>query len=156
MNDFNEEGQLRKRLIDAATKNEIEHINRIKENLNIITAKTKKLVGAFNHNEGLVRRLKEKQIQLRFENKVKLVQDMPVRWCALFNSLDSVFTNKDALKSLTLDPENTSMKAHVPDDNEFMKIDDYCNLLVPIKDLTTILGAVNIVLQLFCFRQFTI
>ena len=63
-----------------------------------------------------------------------------VRWCALFNSMDSVNVNKDALKSLALDPENTSMKDHVPSDNEFLKINDYCNLLVPIKDMTTVLG----------------
>ena len=79
--------------------------------MNKVASKVKKLVGAFNHNDGLVRRLKEKQVQLHYECKNKLVQDMPVRWCSLFNCLDSVFINKDALKSLALEVENVNIKA---------------------------------------------
>ena len=87
--------------------------------MNTIAAKAKKLVGAFNHNEGLVRRLKEKQEQLHYDCRIRLVQDMPVRWCAQYDHWDSVFINKDALKSLALEVENANIKDLVPTDLEF-------------------------------------
>ena len=136
--DFNENGLLRKTFISSEAKTTVERVNQIKESITKVTTKVKKLVGAFNHNEGLVRRLREKQIQLHYECKIKLIQDMPVRWCSLFNCLDSVFINKDALKSLALEVENSTIKEHVPSDLEFHKIDEYCDL--PVKDLTTQLG----------------
>ncbi len=92
--DFNEHGLLRKKIIAPETKLEVERLNKIKESMNKIATKVKKLVSAFNHNDGLVRRLKEKQVQLHYEFKFKLVQDMPVRWCSLFNFLDSVLLIK--------------------------------------------------------------
>ena len=52
----------------------IEQVNSIKEEVNSIIQKCRHLVGSFKHNEGLVQRLKEKQIALNYETKIKLTQ----------------------------------------------------------------------------------
>ena len=47
----------------------------------IIATKAKKLVRGryFNHNEGLLRRLKEKEEQFHYNCRIRLVQDIPAR-----------------------------------------------------------------------------
>ncbi|CAF0986476.1 unnamed protein product [Brachionus calyciflorus] len=77
--DFNENCEIRKIKINNETLEEIEHLNEMKDEINRILGKCKKLVGSFKYSEFLSRRLKEKQEALNFSTRIKLVQDCPTR-----------------------------------------------------------------------------
>ena len=76
---FDKNGILKTTDIFEEDAKQIMELNYHKQILNDLVMKLKKLVGSFNHNDGLVRRLKEKQETLNNELKIKLIQDMPVR-----------------------------------------------------------------------------
>ena len=59
--DYNEFDELRKIEINIETKLKIEESNTIKEGLNTLISKCKRLVSSFSHSESLVRQLKQKQ-----------------------------------------------------------------------------------------------
>ena len=121
--------------------NQILELNSQKQLLNDLVSKCKKLVGSFKHNDGLVRRLKEKQDSFNYELKVKLVQDMPVRWISTFDMIDTILINKDALISMSLERINAIIKLTTPSENEWNILEKLCELLEPLKDLTTSLSA---------------
>ena len=76
---FDKNGILKTTDIFEEDAKQIMELNYHKQILNDLVMKLKKLVGSFNHNDGLVRRLKEKQETLNNELKIKLIQDMLVR-----------------------------------------------------------------------------
>jgi phosphopantetheine adenylyltransferase len=77
--DYNENDELRKMEIDEAKKHDVETINEIKQKY-IKISDCKHLVGSFRHSDGLVRKLKQKQIDLRLPTGTKLVQCVSTRW----------------------------------------------------------------------------
>ena len=58
--------------------NQILELNSQIQLLNDLISKCKKLVGSFKHNDGLVRRLKEKQDSFNYELKVTLFQVLKI------------------------------------------------------------------------------
>ena len=104
--DFNENAEIRKVEINNETLQEIEHVNEMKEEINRILGKCKKLVGSFRHSESLTRRLKEKQQTLNYSAKIRLVQDCPTRWNSSYNMVESIIANKEALAAMSYEPEN--------------------------------------------------
>ena len=54
--------------------------------------------------------------------------------------MDSITNNKDALTSLRISPQNKTLKEYVPNEQEFLLINDYCDLLFPLKNLTTLMS----------------
>ena len=91
------------------------------------------------------RKLKEKQIQLAFEVKIKLVQHVPTRWNSIYDMLESILLNKDALTLLSLEVVGNTFKTNMPKEDEFEVIKDFYKLLQPMKDLTKFLSAWNYV-----------
>ncbi len=71
----------------------------------------------------------------------KLVQDMPVRWNSTFDMIDTILINKDALISMSLERINAIIKLTTPSENEWNILEELCELLEPLKDLTTSLSA---------------
>jgi hypothetical protein len=135
---FNCEGELSKKTINSTEKKQIEIINVVKEKINSLIEKCRHLVGSFRHSEVLKRKLKQKQIDLRYENKVALVQDISTRWNTTYDLLDSISCNLRALKALKLENDCSIIQSYVPSDKEFDLIDELCNLLLPLKELTNL------------------
>ena len=136
--DYNDEDELRKIEINDETKIEIEETNNVKESLNLIISKCKRLVSSFSHSEALVRKFKEKQNFLKLTRKIKLIQSVPTRWNSIYDMIESIVINRDVLSSMSLEPEHFCIKKHVPTDNEFNILDDLCLLLHPLKEISII------------------
>ena len=134
---FDENGNLKTTDIFDDEAKQINELNSHKD----LVSKCKKLVGSFKHNDGLVRRLREKQDSLNYELKIKLVQDMPVRWNSTFDMIDTLLINKDALISMSLERINSIIKQNIPTESEWNILEELCELLEPVKDLTTSLSA---------------
>ena len=84
--------------------------------------------------------IKAKQTELKYESKAKLIQDVPTRWNTKFDQHDSISNNIDALNSLAIIPQNTSIKDFVSNEQEYILINDYCDLIFPLKDLTLMMS----------------
>ena len=138
---FDENGNLKITDIFDDEAKQINELNSHKQQLNDLVSKCKKLVGSFKHNDGLVRRLREKQDSLNYELKIKLVQDMPVRWNSTFDMIDTLLINKDALISMSLERINSIIKQNIPTESEWNNLEELYELLEPLKDLTTSLSA---------------
>jgi hypothetical protein len=123
--------------------NEIIKMNSIKASLNDLVSKCKHLVGSFRFSEQLTRKLKEKQKELKVEDRIKLIQDVPTRWNSTLDMFLSIVANEGPLKAMNLDPENTTIHAYVPTTHEFELIKEFCKLLKPLKDLTKLLSGKN-------------
>ena len=66
-------------------------------------SKCRHLVGSFKHCEAITTRPENKQKELNLEIQIKLIQDVKTRWNSSFDMISSIFINKDALISLSLD-----------------------------------------------------
>ena len=126
--------------INSLEKKNIEKFNSIKNELHSVSKKCRHLVGFFRHSECLQKQLKVKQSDLNYESKAKLIQDVSTRWNTKFDQLDSITSNKDALNSLAVLPQNKSIKDYVPSEQEFSLINDYWDLLFPLKSLTVMMS----------------
>ena len=127
--------------IDQFQKEEIVKMNRIKKTINNLISRCRHLVGSFKHGDQLNVKLQETQKTLNYETCNKLVQDVTHRWNSQYDMLDSICVNKDALKSMSLLPNiSKSIENFVPEDSEFKTIDELCDLLKPLKDLTVLLS----------------
>lgn len=142
---FNEEGELKNQQISSTEAKRIETVNEHKNLFNFLVAKCRKLVGSFRHSESLNRKLKEKQIAFNYETRTKLVQDVKTRWHSTYIMLDSVYTNKAVLCSMVHEKGNENIRPNLPTDEEFNVINDYCNLLLPLKSVTSSLSGRNYV-----------
>ena len=142
--EYNNQGELRKRVINGDEKIKIEQINEIKENTSNLLTKCRHLVGTFKHSEPLTRRFKEKQTQLDSESKTYLVQDVPTRWNSTLDMLSSILVNRDVLFSMSFETVNNIIKTHLPKDFELLIIGEIIKLLEPLKELT----------QLFSVKKF--
>ena len=134
--DFNNQGELRKKETTEDEKLEINESNVVKKKINDIIDKCRKMVGSFKHSEQLTRRLNEKQVQLN-SSQIKLVQDVPTRWNSTHDMLNSIFINRNCLISMSIEPVNSTIKDHVPKENEFTLIEELIDLLEPLNELTT-------------------
>ena len=137
---FQEDGSIALTPIKSSEKKTIEKLNLIKIELDSISKKCRHLVGSFRHSESLQKQLKVKQTELKYESKTKLIQDVPTRWNTKFDQLDSISNNKDALNSLAILPQNKSIKDFVPNEQEYILINDYCDLLFPLKNSTVMMS----------------
>lgn len=140
---FNSEGDLVRKHIDQAEKKQIELKNNHKHRVNTLIEKSRHLVGSFKHSDHLKRKLKEKQESLKFESRTALVQDVTNRWNSTYDLLDSLCCNMRALKALKLENDCSTIQSYVPSDLEFELIDQLCDLLLPLKDLTNIFAGHN-------------
>ena len=118
----------------------IDNTNNCKIFANELLSKSKKLVGSFKHSSQLQNKLKDAQNKLKYSSKIKLVQDVPTRWNSSHDMLESICINADALKLLNLDPEIKSIKSNVPNEADFIVLNELCILLQPLKDLTEMLS----------------
>ena len=66
---------------------------------------------------------------------------MPVRWNSTFDMIDTLLINKDALISMSLERINSIIKQNIPTESEWNILEELCELLEPVKDLTTSLSA---------------
>ena len=139
---YNKDGLMRESVnIDQFQKEEIVKMNRIKKTINNLISRCRHLVGSFKHGDQLNVKLQETQKTLNYETCNKLVQDVTHRWNSQYDMLDSICVNKDALKSMSLLPNiSKSIENFVPEDSEFKTIDELCDLLKPLKDLTVLLS----------------
>ena len=132
--DLNEDGDRRKLIISSEEKAQIELTNSCKETTNQVISRGRKLVGAFRHSEVLTRQLKSKQIELKYESRTKLVQEVPTRWNSTFCMIDSILVNRDALVSLSISEKAVAKLILQHDDFNFL--DELSNVLLPLYDLT--------------------
>lgn len=113
----------------------------IKESVNELILKCKKLIGSFRHSEALVKKLKEYQIKLDLEEKIKLVQDVPTRWNTTLDMIYSLIVNRDSINCLRLNHKNLKFPCEsYPNEKEFELLNDLYVLLQPIKDITELLS----------------
>ena len=80
----------------------------------------------------LQKKLREVQETLRYKTKIKLVQDIAIRWNSQFGMIESILTNKTALDMISIEYQN--VKDSLPTANEFNVLEDLCGLLHPIKE----------------------
>ncbi|CAF1027994.1 unnamed protein product [Brachionus calyciflorus] len=113
--DFNENGEIRKVEISNETLEEIEHLNEMKDEINRILVKCKKLVGSFKHN-------------------------CPTRWNSSYNMIESIIINKEALAALSYEPENSTIKDKVLDNSEIKQMEEFMKLFEIFRDITEILS----------------
>jgi hypothetical protein len=97
----------------------------------------KRLVGKFKHTEDLQKTLHGKQLSLNQQYKLKLVQDISIRWNSTYDLVYSILVNKDPLLSMKID--NVSLP--VLTDGEFSLAEDFCIMLNNLKELTVFLSA---------------
>nr|XP_047144767.1 zinc finger BED domain-containing protein 4-like [Hydra vulgaris] len=92
---------------------------------------------------------KEVQETLRYETKIKLVQDIAIRWNSQFDMIESILTNKTALDMISIEFQN--IKDYLPTATEFKVLEDLCDLLHPIKELTKFFSGKKYVTVTFLF-----
>ena len=97
----------------------------------------RKLVGSFKHAEDFQRRLKEKQSDLNYESRIKLIQDILIRWNSKYDMIESILSNKDLL-SMSYEQVNNKIRHNIPDGAEWDILNEFCDLLAPLKELTTV------------------
>nr|XP_047132437.1 zinc finger BED domain-containing protein 4-like [Hydra vulgaris] len=147
--DYDGNGKLINREITESEVKEIEKINEGKlENAKVISS-CRHIVGSFKHSEMLQKKLKEVQETLRYETKIKLVQDIAIRWNSQFDMIESILTNKTALDMISIEFQN--IKDYLPTATEFKVLEDLCDLLHPIKELTKLFSGKKYVTVTFLF-----
>ncbi|XP_065642455.1 zinc finger BED domain-containing protein 4-like [Hydra vulgaris] len=127
-------GKLINKEITESEVKEIEKINEGKLEIAKVISSCRHIVGSFKHLEMLQKKLREVQETLRYETKIKLVQDIAIRWNSQFDMIESIFTNKTALDMISIEYQN--IKDYLPTANKFKVLEDLCDLLHPIKELT--------------------
>ena len=65
--------------------------------------------------------------------------------------LDALLANKDALKSMMMESICKNVRRNLPSDHEFEVLSDVCDLLQPLKDLTSQLSGQNYVTSSIAF-----
>ncbi|XP_065671958.1 uncharacterized protein LOC136089797 [Hydra vulgaris] len=85
------------------TESEVKEIEKINEAFGDVTKK----------------KLREVQEIFRYETKIKLVQDIAIRWNSQFDMIESILTNKTALDMISIEYQN--IKDYLPTANEFKK-----------------------------------
>ena len=100
--------------------------------MNLAIGDCRRLVGSFRHSEVLTRKLK--QIDLKYDSKTKLVQEVPTRWNSTFCMIDSLLVSKDALSTLSY--SDTTVKRLILIHDDFNLLDKLSNLLFPLYELT--------------------
>jgi hypothetical protein len=78
-----------------------------------------------------------------YSTRIKLIQDVSTRWNSTYDMLDSICTNRDALKEMFTHPENRALNNHALNENEFKFINEFCNLLHPLCEFTELLSGSN-------------
>ena len=138
-------GKLALTPIHANQKVEIEKVNQSKVSIANVIKKCKNVVSSFKHSEDLTSVLRGNQKKMNYKYKTKLVQDCPTRWSSTYDMLDAICNNKAAL-NLIFQAENSPIDSkNVLTNDEFDLIDEICNLLVPLKEITVKLSASNYV-----------
>lgn len=141
--DYNEDGDLRKKEISSTEKLSIKFTNEVKSKVLNILKKCKSLVGSFKHSEKLTRQLRETQKKLKYSVSIKLVQDVSTRWGSTHDLINSILVNKSALLAMSLLPENQLVALNLPNETEFQLLSELCDILEPLKEVTTVLSAQN-------------
>ncbi|XP_047146266.2 zinc finger BED domain-containing protein 4-like [Hydra vulgaris] len=147
--DYDGNGKLINREITESEVKEIEKINEGKLEIAKVISSCRHIVGSFKHSEMLQKKLKEVQETLRYETKIKLVQDIAIRWNSQFDMIESILTNKTALDMISIEFQN--IKDYLPTATEFKVLEDLCDLLHPIKELTKLFSGKKYVTVTFLF-----
>ncbi|XP_065678492.1 E3 SUMO-protein ligase ZBED1-like [Hydra vulgaris] len=147
--DYDGNGKLINREITESEVKEIEKINEGKLEIAKVISSCRHIVGSFKHLEMLQKKLKEVQETLRYETKIKLVQDIAIRWNSQFDMIESILTNKTALDMISIEFQN--IKDYLPTATEFKVLEDLCDLLHPIKELTKLFSGKKYVTVTFLF-----
>jgi hypothetical protein len=143
---FDDDGNLKLTTITADEKSKIEDDNKIKTEFNLLLAQCRHLVGSFRHDEKLRNKLNDIQNSLNYSTKKQLIQDVKTRWNSTYEMLDTISMNKTALNELRkISLLNKNIKDFVPNDDQYELIDEFCDLLEPIKNITDILSGSNYV-----------
>ena len=87
----------------------------------------------------MTHRLSEKQVELVGAPKTKLIQDVATRWNSLYDSVNSVAINRQALTSIVNECTDVVLTQNFPSLNEFEILSEVCELLKPLKELTVCL-----------------
>ena len=100
------------------------------------------LVGSFEHNPALKRELKATQTRLSYSTKTKLYSEVKTRYAYIYKMLDSISSNNHALELMAQDTTiNHAIVDYIPSKDEFQIIDELANLIHPLQEFITILGA---------------
>ena len=125
--DYDGNGKLIIKEITESEVKEIEKINEGKLEIAKVISSFRHIVGLFKHSEMLQKKLREVQETLRYETKIKLVQDIAIRWNSQFDMIKSILTNKTALDMISIEYKN--IKDSLPTANEFKVLEELCDLL---------------------------
>nr|XP_047143006.1 zinc finger BED domain-containing protein 4-like [Hydra vulgaris] len=147
--DYDGNGKLINREITESEVKEIEKINEGKLEIAKVISSCRHILGSFKHSEMLQKKLKEVQETLCYETKIKLVQDIAIRWSSQFDMIESIITNKTALDMISIEFQN--IKDYLPTATEFKVLEDLCDLLHPIKELTKLFSGKKYVTVTFLF-----
>ena len=105
-------------------------------------AKCRHIVGSFEQNPGLKRELKAIQERLDYVTRIKLRSEVQTRYAYLYTMLDSVSSNQKALQLMAEDKSlNHALVDYMPSKDDFEMIEDLANLLHPLYEFITLLGA---------------
>lgn len=136
--DIDDDGNSRDIVLQDDEVTYIKLLNSIRDNmLSPTITQCKKLTGRFKHTEELTRKLKEKQVSLKQEFKVKLCPEIAIRWNSKYDMLDAILINETCLKSLAHEIPGLNILS----DGEFQITDNLCGLLGPLKELSIYLSA---------------
>jgi hypothetical protein len=98
----------------------------------------------FNHNNALKKALSQVHEELAYTVRVQLQGECISRFNYRYTMLDSIAGNEAALfQILTNKTINKSLIGNVPNEGEFVTINEICNLLFPLQDFISTIGASN-------------
>ncbi|XP_012565115.2 uncharacterized protein LOC105849309 [Hydra vulgaris] len=147
--DYDGNGKLINRETTESEVKEIEKINEGKLEIAKVISSCRHIVGSLKHSEMLQKKLKEVQETLRYKTKIKLVQDIAIRWNSQFDMIESILTNKTALGMISIEFPN--IKDYLSTAAEFKVLEDLCDSLHPIKELTKLFSGKKYVTVTFLF-----
>ena len=121
---------------------EIQETNEKLRSLNDLLAQCRKLVGSFNHNGDLKRELKQQQQNLAYDTRIRLKSETNVRFGYIYNMINSICCNERALDIISSNPSlSQNMGVNLPDSDDFLILNELAEILYPLKDFITLIGA---------------
>ena len=140
---FDELGKLKLFEIQKKEASAILKENRIRAEIKKTLASCRHVVGSFKHSSSLQNDLKNEQMRLNYKHQTRLIQDVATRWNSTYDMLDSLCSNKHALLSLSQKKINktlANLADYLPSEEEFAMLNELCNLLQHLKELTVLLS----------------
>ena len=132
--DIDDEGKNKDILLNEAEATRVEITNKSKETVIIpLIARCRNVVAKFRHSDPLFRRFQNLQEELDFDQRVRLSQDIPMRWNSTYDMLESLIINQPILLRMSDEDETHLLALKIPTFDEFEFLKELCDLLLPLK-----------------------